>query len=89
MLDLSGLFNSILNQEPKAAADAITNTIGGGKSSIKNRYIKFLNKKYNIEEIRKICITRNIKIDKRYNGKKVFLKKPILLKKIADLKYPK
>lgn len=88
MFDPFKTISSILNQEPKAAADSISGIMGGGKPSIKTRYIKFLNKKYNVDEIRKICVNRNIKIDKRYNGKKVFLKKSSLLKKIADLKYP-
>jgi len=90
MFDPFKLASSILNQEPKAAADSISGamTVGGSKSSVKSRYIKFLNKKYNLDEIRKICIARRIKVDKRYNGKKVFLKKASLLKKIADLKYP-
>lgn len=64
------------------------NTIGGAKKSVKGRYIDFLNKTYTVYQLRSYCVSRKIKINKRYNNKIVLLTKKSLIKKIADLKYP-
>jgi len=64
--------------------------VGGGKKRTnKTRKLEMLNNKYTVEQLRKYAVLKKIKNFKKVNGKKVYLPKASLLKKIVNYKYEK
>ena len=71
------------------ALNATKTTGSGKKRSNRSRMIEIIDSKYNVEQLRKYAIQKKINVSKKVNGKKVFLSKATLLKKIYDFKFSK